>query len=378
MAWISREAHTKEKVTALVRGDIILSKTAYPAASVVTLDECNVSQDTIAIKLSEGAKKSYKAEYIVIYLNSRLGRTLLEAEFQGNVQEHLGLSDAKTLPVPALSSSLQAKVQSAFSLVLSSRGIARRRINEAEEMLSAALGLADWSPPEPLAYSASSNAALQAGRLDAQFFSPRYDDLFAHIKATKQAVRFGDVLSANVRGNQPLYAEVGLPVINSKHVRANRIEPSDQRIADPGQANVLIQEGDLLINGTGVGTIGRAAPWLAKSKAIPDNHVTVLRADGLDPVYLSVFLNSRIGQMQVERHTKGSSGQVELYPSDIAEFMIWRAPDGMQKAIRRCVLDAFAADAKAQSLLDAAKRAVEIAIEKSEPAALKFLKATGA
>jgi type I restriction enzyme, S subunit len=166
-------------------------------------------------------------------------------------------------------------------------------------------------------------------------------------------------------------------VINSKHVRINRVRFEDMRLADPAQAGVLIEEGDLLLNGTGVGTIGRAAPYLSSAPAIPDNHVTVLRAEGVDPIYLSVYLNSRIGQMQVERYLKGSSGQIELYPSDIAEFVIWRAPDDIEVSIREAVLRAFEAERRAGEHLEAAKRAVEIAIEEDEGAALHFLDQAG-
>ena len=69
----------------------------------------------------------------------------------------------------------------------------------------------------------------------------------------------------------------------------------------------------------------------------------------------------------------GSSGQIELYPTDIAEFSIWLAPASIQLDIRQLVEVSFEQRSKAASLLDAAKRAVEIAIEDSEAAALAYL-----
>ncbi|MFM2448955.1 MAG: hypothetical protein RIS44_1405 [Pseudomonadota bacterium] len=128
------------------------------------------------------------------------------------------------------------------------------------------------------------------------------------------------------------------------------------------------------MNGTGVGTIGRAAPYLHPDPAIPDNHVTILRPkQDLDAVYLSVFLNSMAGQWQVEERLRGSSGQIELYPTDIAQFTVWIAPSTVQKEIRRSVEKSYEQKQRATQLLDAAKRAVEIAIEDSEAAALAYL-----
>lgn len=114
----------------------------------------------------------------------------------------------------------------------------------------------------------------------------------------------------------------------------------------------------------------------APRKAIPDNHVTILRpkASTVDPVYLSVFINSLAGQMQVEQCLHGSSGQIELYPTDIADFTVWLAPTAIQQEIRQAVENSFTAKQRATELLEAAKRAVEIAIEDSETAALAYLR----
>jgi type I restriction enzyme M protein len=79
------------------------------------------------------------------------------------------------------------------------------------------------------------------------------------------------------------------------------------------------------------------------------------------------------GQWQVEERLRGSSGQIELYPTDIAQFTVWIAPSTVQKEIRRSVEKSYEQKQRATQLLDAAKRAVEIAIEDSEAAALAYL-----
>lgn len=56
--------------------------------------------------------------------------------------------------------------------------------------------------------------------------------------------------------------------------------------------------------GRSLGTIGRCAPYLYEQDALPDNYVTILRTDSLDPVYLSIYLNSIIGKLQVENTLK--------------------------------------------------------------------------
>ncbi len=244
-----------------------------------------------------------------------------------------------------------------------------------------ALGLADWQPPQPLSYVRSSRDAFAAGRLDAEHFKPSCDELEARLRATGRSCALQTLLTVNERGAQPDYADQGLPVVNSKHVVNGEVRlDAENRTASSGKRALTIRHGDVLMNGTGVGTIGRTAPYLHATEALPDNHVTVLRPKpgAIDPVYLSVYLNSRAGQSQVEKWLRGSSGQIELYPNDIARFLVWQAPEHVQQAIRQSVEAAFAAKQCAAALLDAAKRAVEIAIEESEAAALEYLQAVQA
>lgn len=79
------------------------------------------------------------------------------------------------------------------------------------------------------------------------------------------------------------------------------------------------------------------------------------------------------GQWQVEQRLHGSSGQIELHPNDIAEFRVWIAPPKVQTDIRRAVEKSHEQKQRATRLIDAAKRAVEVAIEASEAAALAYL-----
>ena len=138
------------------------------------------------------------------------------------------------------------------------------------------------------------------------------------------------------------------------------------RFALPNPVQDLhIRFGDILINGTGRGTIGRAAPYLVDSCSVADNHVTILRSSSLDPAYLSMYLNSEAGQMQVEMHQRGTSGQLELYPFDIRKFLVWVAPAELQRELRNLHDKATVAAQKSVHLRAQAKARVEKLIEEA-------------
>ena len=316
----------------------------------------------------------YSAACAAAFLASRFGQAQIERYITGATgQLHLYANDVDRIVLPDFHANFQARISRIYDQQAIEYGASQSSQGRAEGELLDRLGLRGWAAPQPLTFQASSNSVLRAGRIDAQYFRPLFSEVEARIAATDAARELGSILTTNVRGRQPDYAEAGLPVINSKHVRTNRVILSDNRCATQKDAAVQIESGDVLVNGTGEGTIGRAAAYLHQQRALPDNHVTVLRTDAVDPVYLAVFLNSPLGQWQIERHIKGSSGQVELYPNDIARIMIWDAPDEVQSSIRAAILSAFDAERRARDLLVAARRAVEIAIEVGVSEAMTYL-----
>lgn len=286
------------------------------------------------------------------------------------------LTLVRELPVFLGSQRIKSQCLSIVRESFRARNEAITKLQEAESILLDAINLKGWRPFDPLTYSYSSADAFMAGRLDAEYFKPMFAELETHLYETGSFATLGPLLLKIDRGMQPIYSETGLCVINSQHVRRNEVQVnSDNRRASGMSEDACIRKGDVLINGTGVGTIGRSAAYLHEQLAIPDNHVTVLRIrnDAIDPVFLAVQINSVIGELQVLQHRHGSSGQLELYPSDIANFLVWIAPEDVQTMIRRAVEESFKAKQRAESLLGIATRAVEIAIEEHEEIALKFL-----
>jgi type I restriction enzyme M protein len=355
------------------QGDILFTKGGSVARVGLVTQSAAVSRDLIFLNSSKLPREDQA--FLYLYSQTRFFNRILLRSSSQTAQPHLTLTLVRELQVLNASSIFKRHTLSMVDNAFGAYGLARKLQTDAEEALFRGMNLKGWKAPEPLSYICQSSDAFASGRLDAQHFQPRYRALTDFIKATGQAARLADWLNENQRGKQPDYVDIGLPVVNSKHVLRGEVRlDGDNRNASFADDDLRIQHGDVLMNGTGVGTIGRAAPYLHADPAIPDNHVTILRPKkGLDAVYLSVFLNSMAGQWQVEERLRGSSGQIELYPTDIAQFTVWIAPLKVQKEIRRSVEKSFEQKQRAGQLLDAAKRAVEIAIEDSESAALKYL-----
>lgn len=358
-------------------GMVLLTMSGSVGNAAVALESWNypINSNQDIAKITP--KSEVSPFFLAAFIGSRYGQIQMERLPVGSVQQHIFLWMIEQIAVARFSPEFEEILSNTVRSAYETQATYRTYQDQAEQTLLRALGLEGWQPPEPLTYTRSASDAFAAGRLDADYFAPKYDAMFAAMKIMGECVPLASLLKINRRGKQPQYAENGLPVINSKHVLKNEVRlDADNAFAISSDDALTIKNGDVLINGTGVGTIGRAAAYLHDTLALPDNHVTILRPRPgvIDPIYLSVYLNTIAGQWQVEKYLRGSSGQIELYPVDIAQFQICLAPEPVQREIHSLVLNAFFARRQAHTMLEAAKRAVEIAIEDSEAAAMAYLK----
>ncbi|NVO00742.1 MAG: restriction endonuclease subunit S [Geobacteraceae bacterium] len=377
LIYISEEANTLLWKSEVKPGMILLSMSGtigeVAIASKYWEYPINSNQDIAKIEIT-GDLNPY---FLYAFLLTSFGQNYLKREARGSVQQHVFLSQIEQFSIPIFSETFQTAVQQVVEKSDETLKSTESLRSNSETLLLDALNLTGFSPSREISNIKSFKESFAAsGRLDAEYYQPKFDELEARIAESHELVTLGSLLTVNQRGTQPDYAEEGLPVVNSKHVREGEVILADNRLATLSDKEnaLVIQQGDVLINGTGVGTIGRSAPYMHEQNAIPDNHVTILRTDKLNPIFLSVYLNSIAGKYQVDKYFKGSSGQIELYPKDIDCFYVPLIDEKIQTDIADLVKQSFKLKAESERLLEVAKRAVEIAIEESEAAALEFIK----
>ena len=136
------------------------------------------------------------------------------------------------------------------------------------------------------------------------------------------------------RGLAPKYADQGVVVINQRCIRNNWINFANARCHDDVKRDPKdrwLQIGDIVVNSTGVGTLGRVATVRVLSgKTTADSHVTIIRPDAhkISDVILALFLEYKEGEISTLGH--GSTGQTELKPSIIGELEFALPPDEIQ------------------------------------------------
>ena len=333
----------------------------------------NSNQDIAKIRFND----NINIYYVYAFLLSKYGQNYLKREARGSVQQHVFLSQMENFIIPILSVSFQKQIEevvlSAHSNLLKSNSF----YSELQKLIMVEVGLTNWQPSNNLVNVKSlKESFLSSGRLDAEHYQVKYDELEEKIKNVPSKT-IAEIQLFNSRGVQPDYVEDGaVSVVNSKHILEDGLDydnfESTTEIFLSSHERAQIGYGDILIYTTGA-NIGRTQVYLKHNHALASNHVNILRVKGVNPIYLALVLNSPIGRMQTEKFCTGSA-QAEIYPSDIEKFVVPILDETTQESIAAKILECFAMKAESKRLLNVAKEAVEIAISDSEQKALQYIK----
>ncbi len=252
-----------------------------------------------------------------------------------------------------------------------------RQMNETLEAMAQALfksWFVDFDPvidnalaagneiPEPLQKRAVARQALgdQRKPLPAEIQS-LFPDSFVLINEMGwvpegwQYLTLEDVTTELRRGISPKYAEDGgVRVVNQKCIRNHTVNYNLARRNDPVLRKVDGRElfiGDVLVNSTGVGTLGRMAQVLNLDEVtVVDSHVTLVRAnpDRFRPyTFGKAMLN--IEQI-VEAMGEGSTGQTELSRTNLQALKILVPPVQLQDFLEKHLMDIGAKQVQLEKL----------------------------
>ena len=308
---------------------------------------------------------------LTAYLTCKYGQALKERLKTNLLVSYLAKDDLYSLPVPRISVELREAIKSVFQQCFSLHTHSRSLLVEAEQTLLRAVGLKNWQPPEPLTYTRPSRDAFAAGRLDAEYFAPRVVELLNRLN--KDGLTISAVAPARherfIPGTTDSFDYIEIGGVRADGTAVSESVPHTEA---PSRATWLVKSGDVVTST--VRPIRRLSALIAPEQ---DGHVcssgfVVLQSTTIPPEVLLTYLRLPPVCELLDLHTSAS-----LYPAisevDLLGMPIPHIGTTTQTQIVESVRAAQASHRRAAELLEAAKRAVEIAIESGEASALEFL-----
>lgn len=351
------------------RADIAFARVGDVGCSLVAQNEVTISPNIIAVSIHRDRLNPY---YAAFFFNTKYGRLQMEGAVKAVAQPTISTELIRTLRIPVFSDAFQARIQTFFEIAENAHKQAREKMILSEESLLTALGLEDWQPPSPLAYTQSCKDVFEASRLDSEYFYPKYTALHEKLAAGFQLMVLHEIGKV-LKGSSVFYSEDGIiPIIRSGDL--SDISDDAKFLWSSDVADIFrLQKGDVLISSIGFGSIGKVQVFDRDGDYGTVSEVTVVRQKIFNPYYLAAYMRSIAGQMQIERYITGATGQLHLYPKDVGKIFVPMISLSQQQCFETLSKDAGKSKLSARASLSLAVSAVETAIEQGEDAAMSLL-----
>lgn len=365
LAFITAAKHKAEYKTALEAGDLIMVKTGRSGASVVLAPHCNVSQDVIAVKVHRDRVNPY---FLALYLNTSFGSSEMNRWFEGQVQPHLSLDDARRILIALVPEETQRESEALVKESARLRSNSATAYQQANELLESQLGLDKLTFQKPVGYAARFSTVgwsetFSAGRVDAQCFAPDARFYENWLRAHTQCNRLGSLLQGTAKGRQQADADEGLTDYCSiKHITGRELVEVSKCFSQPDTPLAGADDLLLAITGATIGKIGIVKRY--EQLAFSGDLLCLRTAESIDPHYLLLVLDHKVGQVQFNRWITGSTNG-HLAPRDVARVLVPRLSGETEAKIAKLVKSSLLKRQESEHLLEQAKARVEQLIEEA-------------
>ena len=326
--------------------------------------------------------KLINASTLVSFLNCKYGRIEIEKFSMASNQVNFSPAKFREIRIPNFSNNLNVKIQEntyqAYNFLEKSEIL----YQQAETLLLETLGLKDFTPSsEAVNVKSYKDSFLATGRLDAEYYQKKYEEVIAHITAQKHEKLAHLVnIKKSIEPGSDVYADEGLPFLRVSDFNKFGLTEPDKKLSFS-----FCNENETLINKlkpkkesilfSKDGSVGTAYMLRKDENLITSGAVlnlTVKDRKQIIPEYLTLALNSKLVKMQAERDAGGSIilhwrvGEIENVIVPIIDYPL-------QEKIAALVEESFSLKKQSEHLLEVAKRAVEVAIEEGEEEGMKFI-----
>ena len=359
--------------------DIIITKVGTPCyASILTdYDEIALSRTVMGLTGIHGIDPYY----LMVFLRCKYGFKQLFRQRELTIQYQLTLPRVKAVDVFLADDKLQKAVNRLCGKSREFQKNSNEAYQFAEQTLMEIVKCPDFSAFGTHSIKSINESFTLSGRLDAEYYQPKYDALFetlSRFKCAKLGGANGLVnITKSIEPGSEAYVEEGIPFVRVSDVsRFELSEPEIKLRSDilPNPEVLFPQKDTILLSKDG--SVGIAYKVETPMSVITSGallHLKIRNKSTILPDYLTLVLNSPIVQLQAEQDSNGAIIQ-HWKPSEIENVIIPILEMDLQKEIVAKVQESFTLRKQSKQLLEYAKQAVEIAIEQGEGVALKWLK----
>lgn len=359
------------------RNTIFFSRVGDIKCGIFTdYEKVTISPNIIAVDIKTDRYNPY---FLTVFFNSKYGFLQILRELKISAQPTISTERLQNLKLPLIDVGFQNHIGADFKKANYLRLKSEQKYKDAQTILLSELGLTDWQPKRQLTFIKNYFDTEQTGRIDAEYYQPKYEEI---VKAIKDYAggwdTLGDLVTVKkcVEVGSGEYLDEGIPFVRVSNLSPFEIA-EEKYISEKLYAEIKQHQpkkGEILFSKD-------ATPGIAyylheqPKKMIPSGGILRLKSktDKINNEYLTLILNSILTKEQVNRDV-GGSVILHWRPDQVKRVVIPILPEGIQTQIQQKVTESFNLRMQSKHLLECAKRAVEMAIEQDEQTAINWLK----
>ena len=372
---IPREfADEHKNIKRLSKGEIVITKVGTPCyASIIhDLEEVALSRTVLGLK----SITNIDPYYLVTFLRSKYGFLQLFRERELTIQFQLTLDRVGNVRIfKPENNKLEDRISNCFFLHELIKKRSEQLYSLSQTLLLSELGLTDWQPQHRLTFVKNYSDMEQAGRIDAEYYQPKYEGIIEAIKSCSGGwdtlENLVDLKDENFRpADKTKYKYIELANIAGNGEIAGCMIEQGQDL--PSRARRKVATGDVIVSSIEGSLDSIALIDEEYDQALCSTGFHVVNSQAFNSETLLVLLKSIVGQLQLK---KGCSGTIltAINKDEFGRVILPIIAEEKQKQIQQKVVESFNLRKQSRQLLECAKRAVEIAVEQDEQTAIDYL-----
>ncbi|MDE0013946.1 MAG: hypothetical protein OXU36_22585 [Candidatus Poribacteria bacterium] len=370
--YISEEDAERLKENTIEYKNILITRSGANAGQcAIYLEDSHAISSSHTFIVQSGNLNPF---FLSIFLNTKYGTALIEKGKYGSAQPEVAPYFLYQIPVPNWEN-LPTEIEKTYLRSKDLTELSKTWYAETQLLLLSELGLADWQPKHELTFTTDYASMQRSERIDADYFQPRYDDIISAIKSYPGG---WDVVANQVHLKDSNFKPE--PKTEYKYIELANIGSSGEITGCmvehgqdlPSRARCKVSTGDVIASSIEGSLESIALITEEYDNALCSTGFHAINSDVLNSETLLVFLKSSVGQLQLK---KGCSGTIltAINREEFGKIVIPFVKADKQSEIQQKVVESCNLRKQAKDLLECAKQAVEIAMEKDEQTAIDWL-----
>ena len=363
--YVSENAYNFLNKTKLYGGEIIINKIGN-AGRVYFMPYLNRKVSLGMNQFMMRANDKINNYFLYIFLISKFGKKIIERRISGAVPLSIDKQSVKNITIPILPKSFQLQIEKIVKSAYEKQTQSKQLYKQAEEILLKELDLLNYKPEHILSFETTKKETDEAGRFDAEYFQPKYEEIIKKIEKYEGGFDVvKNILNFNKKNFFPKENEFYNYIPLSRVSNSGEIEIPEKEFGKnlPTRARRKVKQGEIILSSISGSLETSAIIEKEHENFIVSNGFYVFNSEKINSETLLVLFKSKIIIQLLQRISKGAI----LGGYDLTAFEKFKIPLinlKIQKQIAEKIKESYKLRKESKGLLEKAKRRVEKEIEK--------------